>query len=291
MIKTVTLSGAEVRVTGLGGQNAIVKNLSSEAVFASASEGVEQGADGVAEIPSGGGEVLLDVNGTVYLKGTGSVQVTGTNYAALNFKQPSSGTSGGGVNGYPMPFKTGGLYIFDYRMREGNIWTNQIQGYDDIPITEGTILQDGISTDFSLAIPGTIDTFTMYMIACCTPDFNSNNWNSVFANIGDTPQFNLCSCSKKWGIGAGSSDGIYQSTISVSTPAITILRKKGSLGEFFVNGSKLHSYSGYHSEISGYWERSNTYFKTKFIGVFNAYHSDLEAAQNVAFLNERFGVY
>lgn len=96
MIKTVTLSGAEVCVTGLGGQNAIVKNLSSGAVFASAGTGVDQGADGVAEIPAGSGEVLLDVNGTVYLKGTGSVQVTGTNYATPNFKQPSSGTSGGG---------------------------------------------------------------------------------------------------------------------------------------------------------------------------------------------------
>lgn len=95
MIKTVTLGGSEVCVTGLGGQNAVVKNLGSDAVYASANAGVEQGADNVCEIPKGGGEVLLNAHGTVYLLGKGTVQVTGTDYSTVNFKQPSAGSESG----------------------------------------------------------------------------------------------------------------------------------------------------------------------------------------------------
>ncbi|MCM1276792.1 MAG: hypothetical protein NC299_15770 [Lachnospiraceae bacterium] len=98
MIKSITLTGTEVRVDGLGGQNAAVKNLGAGTLYASIYPNIEPNADNVAEIPPNGGEVLLDANGTVYLLGTGKVQCTGTPYAAPNFKQPSpSGeTSGGG---------------------------------------------------------------------------------------------------------------------------------------------------------------------------------------------------
>ncbi len=105
MIKTVTLSGAEVRVAGLGGQNVIVRNLGSEPALASAGAGVQQGGDGVAEIPPGGGEVIFDANGTVYLKGAGAVQVTGTNYSTVNFKTPSAGAGNadGGCEATTLP--------------------------------------------------------------------------------------------------------------------------------------------------------------------------------------------
>lgn len=90
MIKTVVLEGAEVCVTGIEGQNAIVKNLGEKSVFASAFAGVSEGADNVVEIPASCGEVLYGTNGTVYLSGTGKVQITGTNYDTVNFKSPSA---------------------------------------------------------------------------------------------------------------------------------------------------------------------------------------------------------
>lgn len=96
MTKTAVLTGSEVEVTDLGGQNAAVKNLGDGVIYASISPNVEAGADNVVEIPAGGGEVVLDANGTVYLLGTGKVQCTGTPYATPNFKMPSSSTSGGG---------------------------------------------------------------------------------------------------------------------------------------------------------------------------------------------------
>lgn len=96
MIKTVTLTGTEVEVSDLGGQNVAVKNLGGGAIYASPYPNVAAGADNVVEIPAGGGEVVLDANGTVYLLGTGRAQCTGTPYATPNFKMPSSSASGGG---------------------------------------------------------------------------------------------------------------------------------------------------------------------------------------------------
>lgn len=96
MTKTPTLTGAEVCVTDLGGQNAAVQNLSKDTIWASAFPNVTEGADNVYEIPAGGGVVVLDARGTVYLLGTGKVQCTGTPYATPNFKLPSSSKGGGG---------------------------------------------------------------------------------------------------------------------------------------------------------------------------------------------------
>lgn len=96
MTKTPILTGSEVCVSDLGGQNAAVKNLSDGAVWASAYPNVVAGADNVIEIPAGGGEVVLDARGTVYLLGTGRVQCTGTDYSTPNFKMPSSSKGGGG---------------------------------------------------------------------------------------------------------------------------------------------------------------------------------------------------
>lgn len=96
MIKTVTLTGSEVKVTDLGGQNAAVKNLGSGSIYVSTKPNITAGADNVIEIPAGTGEVVLDTNGTVYIVGTGKVQCTGTPYAVPNFKLPSTSSGGGG---------------------------------------------------------------------------------------------------------------------------------------------------------------------------------------------------
>ena len=108
MTKTVNLTGAEVEVTDLGGQNVAVKNLSAGTIYASICPNITAGADNVVEIPAGSGEVVLDARGTVYLLGTGKVQCTGTPYATPNFKMPSSSgeTSGGGGGG-----ETGSVFI------------------------------------------------------------------------------------------------------------------------------------------------------------------------------------
>lgn len=98
-IKTVILSGTEVKVEGLAGQNTIIQNLGGSAVYARDSPGIEAGADGVLEIPAGGAANLYGTNGTVYLIGHGKVQLTGTDYADINCVSAAAGASGGGSSG------------------------------------------------------------------------------------------------------------------------------------------------------------------------------------------------
>lgn len=98
-IKTMTLSGSEIKTEDLAGQNTIVQNLGRSTVYASTAAGVSAGADGVIEIPAGGAVNVYGTHGTIYLKGTGRVQLTGTDYAELNCVSAvsaSGGSSGGG---------------------------------------------------------------------------------------------------------------------------------------------------------------------------------------------------
>lgn len=96
MIKTVILNGTELEVSGLGGFNTVVHNLSVEAMYASKDPGVAAGADNVAEIPAGAAKLISTTNGTVYLLGTGKAEVTGQDNDSVNFRVPSSRESGGG---------------------------------------------------------------------------------------------------------------------------------------------------------------------------------------------------
>ena len=95
-IKTVTLDGGELKVEGLNGQNTEIINKSSGAVYASKCPGVVPEADGVIEIAANTRDGLHGTNGTLYLLGTGKVELRGTDYS-VNFRQPSSSTGGGGV--------------------------------------------------------------------------------------------------------------------------------------------------------------------------------------------------
>lgn len=97
MIKTVELTGSELKVEGLDGKNTAIYNKSDGAVYASCSPNLTPNADGVIEIPAGGYRGLYDTNGIIYLLGMGKAELTGTDYP-VNFKMPSSssGTSGGG---------------------------------------------------------------------------------------------------------------------------------------------------------------------------------------------------
>lgn len=94
-VKTVELTGTEMKVEGLSGQNTVIVNYDSGTLYASAFPDVEADADNVIEIPAGARDGLNDTHGTVYLLGSGRVELRGTDYA-VNFRQPSSSTNGGG---------------------------------------------------------------------------------------------------------------------------------------------------------------------------------------------------
>ena len=91
--KTIPLAGGEIKVEYSGGANAWLRNDGTAAVYASAAPGVTAGADGVVSIPAGQAAAIYGASGTVYLLGTGSVLLVGSDYTSCPFK--TSAQSGG----------------------------------------------------------------------------------------------------------------------------------------------------------------------------------------------------
>ncbi len=97
MIKTIVLDGSEVRVTGLGGSNTVIVNFGSSELYASAYPDIVPDGRNVAAISAGSAVNLRDTHGTVYLLGTGRVQLEGTDYGTVNVGMPSAGGGGSGT--------------------------------------------------------------------------------------------------------------------------------------------------------------------------------------------------
>ena len=93
--KTIALSGAEIRADYSGGTNAWLRNDGTATVYASAAPGVTAGADGVVSIPAGQAAAIYGACGAVYLLGTGSVQLVGSDYTACPFKTSAQGGGSG----------------------------------------------------------------------------------------------------------------------------------------------------------------------------------------------------
>lgn len=92
--KTIALTGAEIRANYSGGANAWLRNDGTDVIYASTAPGVTAGADGVVSIPAGQAAAIYGACGAVYLLGTGSVQLVGSDYTACPFKTSAQGGSG-----------------------------------------------------------------------------------------------------------------------------------------------------------------------------------------------------
>lgn len=84
-IRTINLTGSEAAVK-VGGGNSEIRNNGTETIYASAASGIVTGADGVVSIPAGASVTVTDTRGTVYILGTGSVEVVGKDFVAPVFK-------------------------------------------------------------------------------------------------------------------------------------------------------------------------------------------------------------
>ena len=89
---TITLAGSEEKAEFAGG-NAWLRNDGADTVYAAKTAGITAGADGVVAIPAGHSAPVYGANGTVFLLGTGSVQLIGSDYSTNPFK--TSAQSGG----------------------------------------------------------------------------------------------------------------------------------------------------------------------------------------------------
>lgn len=89
---TITLTGSEVKAE-YSGSNAWLRNDGTATVYAAKTAGITAGAAGVTSIPAGQSAPVYGANGEVYLLGTGSVMLIGSDYSTNPFK--TSAQSGG----------------------------------------------------------------------------------------------------------------------------------------------------------------------------------------------------
>lgn len=97
MIKTINLNGSEVKVTELGGDNTQIFNNSGNTLYASKKPNITVGGDDVIAIPAGAVDGLYGTRGTVYLLGSGSVEVRGVDHKITNVRSATVINETGGV--------------------------------------------------------------------------------------------------------------------------------------------------------------------------------------------------
>ena len=90
---TITLAGSEVKAK-FSGSNAWLRNDGADTIYAAKISGITAGAAGVTSIPAGQSAPVYGADGTVYLLGTGSVMLIGSDYSTNPFKTSAQGGSG-----------------------------------------------------------------------------------------------------------------------------------------------------------------------------------------------------
>lgn len=95
MIKTINLMGSETKVMELGGDNTEIFNNGSETIYASTKPNIVIGGDDVITIPSGAIDGLYRTRGTIYLLGTGSVELRGIDQKITKTRGQSLSSGGG----------------------------------------------------------------------------------------------------------------------------------------------------------------------------------------------------
>lgn len=89
MIKTINLTGSEVKITELGGDNTEIFNNSSNIIYASKLPNITASGDEVIAIPAGAIDGLYGTRGTVYLLGSGSVELRGVDHKITESRSQS----------------------------------------------------------------------------------------------------------------------------------------------------------------------------------------------------------
>lgn len=95
--KTITLADSEVKAE-FSGANAWLRNDGADVIYAADKPGITAGADGVVAILAGQSAPVYGANGAVWLLGTGSVQLIGSDYSTNPFKTSAQAGGSGADN-------------------------------------------------------------------------------------------------------------------------------------------------------------------------------------------------
>ena len=173
---TVTLSGAVEKVTLPAVYGWVwVKNMSEGDIFAGLSEDISEGADGVMVIPSGEcGRIQTDGFLSVYLLGSGNVQIVGQNYADCPFKA--------GAKGGELPVAStdtlGGVMVDGTSITadENGVIRAVGSGSDDWT-NVGTVSIPGGNKATEFSIPN-LSNYKFMMLSISVPSYSGSKWNS-----------------------------------------------------------------------------------------------------------------
>ena len=95
MVKTINLTGSEIKVTELGGDNTEIFNNGSGIIYASKLPNITVGGDDVIAIPAGAIDGLYGTHGTIYLLGTGGVELRGVDHMITKTRGQAMAVGGG----------------------------------------------------------------------------------------------------------------------------------------------------------------------------------------------------
>lgn len=159
--------------------------------------------------------------------------------------------TGGGKNQDLLPNPFGLTHFFDYKNGvdvTNKTWTDMVSGTvcsadGEFNLTESYLEMNDKS--FSLNYGSGISTYTIYAIVCETE--YKYDWASFVADYGNSPQFNICNRYGTLAIGAGSADGVYNSSNvkSYGEWHVCCITLDEKFGIFYIDGVIKFSYNGY----------------------------------------------
>lgn len=299
MIKTVNLNGTEMCVNGLGGTNTAIVNRGTETVYASAHAGIAPGADGVIAIGGGTRDGLTDTNGTVYLLGSGEVNLRGTD-ESVNFRSPSlsaggASSAGNGGSSKLMPVMSGitGYFVPETINIDEGVWSNGIANAFNNVSLHNCVLE-GSSVHFSESSNGTFSSAAEPNVMYAVIKMNGGGSNGNILTKGITSVYSSYSfnfmaengnhvyfSSRGYNIASGIKGGEYN---------VYCASRDGSTVHFYANGEEMSSTA---TAARGYYNNAIHFnfglepscdFNLMMCAFGTDYHTPEEAEQNCLWL-------
>lgn len=304
MIKQVTLSGEELKVEGIGGRNAVIVNFGSADLYASAYPDIVPDGKNVAAISAGSAINLPDTNGTVYLLGTGKVQLEGTDYGTVNISLSSGGSGGGGTpTAEIMPHMDGivGYFTPDTLDIPGGRWKNALNG-NDIILSGGSAENECLhltKDDFgSLTTDEPMTIYALFKTNLTGTEYNSvyTEYYSILSkHMTTTRQYREFAIVVSPDIMLSCRSSLVQSDISALAVHCACITRNASIAKLYIDGkyqgetrAELGDYNGEYLlnkslRGSGFGDQWGDY-SYKMLAFGSEEHTPEQIAQNSAWL-------
>lgn len=286
-IKTINLTGTKTQVN-FDRPFAYVEcnNLGESDVLFSTKPNIERGADDVIIVKAGSTATIGDLGvpkiKTVYLNGSGEVQLVAKAYPESSFKQKAKG----GDENNLLPHSNGLVAYFDYSKNTTDTSWTDIVGEMTVE-TDFILSDDFISPVSSNAIMPIIlnNPYTLYVIV--KQNITNSAWSGILTN--QTNNFGIFANQNKIAVHDPSTREGYTTDVSALNYHICAITFYNGLGSLYVDGVlkftrtniNLANFPYYITYIGDY----------KMIGLCNnVAHGSKYILENTNYLAEKYGI-